>query len=162
MAERSKANDRPRPARRFPLFYAPFSIPGIRQCVYFTNGQGGSFVSGEGHEEGLNYTGPVVTSTKDNHTPRNGQFIIAVARSKGTDALWKDPHESPRAGRKAECTSQGGKRKREGWVREKRATRKSTFPNPTESSTSPQDVVGTLLALEKWSKRLARRAAERI
>lgn len=112
MAERSKANDRPQ--RRFPLFYAPFSIPGIRQCVYFTNGQGGPFVSGEGHEEGLNYTGPVVTSTKDNHTPRNGQFIIAVARSKGTDALWKAPHESRELNGKRNARVRVGKGKEQG------------------------------------------------
>lgn len=61
MSERLKADDRP--SGSLP-FYTPFSIPGIRQCVYFTDGQGGSFVGGEGHEEGLNYTEPVVTSAK--------------------------------------------------------------------------------------------------
>lgn len=100
-------------------FYAPFSIPGIRRCVYFRNGQGGCSVSGEGHGEGLNYTGPVVTSAKI-------ITCLATASSSSRYRILRElmhreesPARTPRAERKTECTSQGGKRKRAGRAREK-------------------------------------------
>lgn len=91
-------------------------------------------MSGEGHGEGLNYIGPIVTSAK---------IIICLATASSSsryrilrDAPWKVPHE-PREP-KAECTSQGGKEKKDVSVREKRETRGS---RALPSSTSPQDVV---------------------
>lgn len=105
-------------------------------------------MSRKGHGKGLNYTGPVVTSAKIITHFATASSSLRY-RTKRTDASWKAPHETLRAGRKTECTSQDRKRKRARRVREKGATRGGRSFPVLPSSTSPQDVVGTLLAVEK-------------
>lgn len=77
--------------------------------VYFANGQGGT-VRGWTRSRGLElYSSDV---GEDNHTPRNGQFIIAVSRSKGVDASRRSPHEPSRieSGMYGTGTGEGGRR----------------------------------------------------
>lgn len=129
MSERLKASDRPHNGSLPPRSTAP--VFDSRYSPLFTLRMGRAAaaswvekVTGRGLE--LYQAGSDVD--EDNHTPRNGQFIIAVSRSKGADASWKAPHEPPPPSLSQTETGmyesrEGEKRRGAGRVREKRATR---------------------------------------